>query len=32
MGGGWKWIEQDAWRVIDLVATLLSRGFRNPYL
>jgi hypothetical protein len=31
MGGGWKWIEQDAWRVIDLVATLLSRGFRNPY-
>ena len=31
MGGGWKWIAQDAWRAIDLVGTLLCRGFRNPY-
>jgi transposase len=31
MGGGWRWIASDAWRAIDLVGTLLSRGFRNPY-
>ena len=31
MPKGWRWTEVEAWRVIDLVATLLSRGFRNPY-